>query len=129
MAVQDKYGKLIDYAQKAGVQGLSVKETNNVLHIDGSAPAYVKDQMWNIYNQIDPDMRSGDLVLNIHTTDSTAANSSAKEEIYEVRSGDSLSKIASRYPGMTWNKIMDANKDQIKDPNRIYPGQKIRIPL
>ncbi|MCD8081607.1 MAG: LysM peptidoglycan-binding domain-containing protein [Bacteroides sp.] len=128
MAVQDKYGKLIDYARQAGVQGLSIKEENNVLHIDGSAPTSVKDQMWNIYNQIDPEMRSGDLVLNIHTTDANTASNS-KEEVYEVRSGDSLSKIAARYPGMTWNKIMEANKDQIKDPNRIYPGQKIRIPL
>jgi uncharacterized protein YgiM (DUF1202 family) len=37
-----------------------------VLYIDGVAPnGQVKDQLWNVYNQIDPDYRSGDLVLDV----------------------------------------------------------------
>ena len=44
--------------------------------------------------------------------------------------GDSLSKIAQRAygDGNKWSKIYEANKDVIKDPDLIYPGQSLRIP-
>ena len=44
--------------------------------------------------------------------------------------GDSLSKIAKRFYGdaQQWRKIFEANKDQIKNPDLIYPGQTFRIP-
>ena len=122
MALQDKYSKLIAYAQSANVSNLSVVDNGDVLNISGTASQSVNDQLWDIYNQIDPDMSSGDLVLSIDVVPGS-------EEIYEIKSGDSLSKIAAKYPGMTWQKIFDANKDTIKDPNMIYPGQKINIPV
>ena len=54
-----------------------------------------------------------------------------KAEIYEIVSGDTLGGIAKRYygSGSKYMKIFEANKDIISDPNKIYPGQKIRIPL
>jgi nucleoid-associated protein YgaU len=50
--------------------------------------------------------------------------------IYTVVSGDSLSKIAKREYGKAslWPRIFEANKDQIKNPDLIHPGQKLRIP-
>jgi len=122
MALQDKYSKLIAYAKSANVSNLSVVDNGDVLNISGKATQSVNDQLWDIYNQIDPDMSSGDLVLSIDVVPGS-------EEIYEIKSGDSLSKIAGKYPGMTWQKIFEANKDTIKDPNLIYPGQKIKIPV
>ena len=49
---------------------------------------------------------------------------------YVVAKGDSLSKIAQRAygDGRKWRKIYEANKDIIKDPDLIYPGQSLRIP-
>lgn len=49
---------------------------------------------------------------------------------YTIKSGDSLSKIAKEFYGNAgdWRKIFEANKDKIKDPNMIFPGQKIIIP-
>lgn len=49
---------------------------------------------------------------------------------YVVQSGDSLSKIARQFYGNAneWQKIYQANKDAIKNPDLIYPGQKIIIP-
>jgi nucleoid-associated protein YgaU len=49
---------------------------------------------------------------------------------YVIQSGDSLSKIARQFYGNAndWQKIYQANKDKIKDPNMIHPGQKIIIP-
>ena len=57
-------------------------------------------------------------------------SSSTATKIYEVKSGDSLSKIAKAEYGdaNAWPKIFEANKDILKDPNKIYPGQKLKIP-
>lgn len=86
MSLQDKYKQLIDAANAGGVSNMQVREENNVLHIDGSAPdGATKDKLWNIYNQIDPDYRAGDLIMNVDvaasagtkakvTTDSTNLN-------------------------------------------------------
>jgi uncharacterized protein YgiM (DUF1202 family) len=77
MALQEKYKELIDTAKNAGVQNLQVSEQNNVLHITGDAPnAQTKDNLWNIYNKIDPDFRAGDLVLDVNTN--VAAGTKAK---------------------------------------------------
>ncbi len=52
-------------------------------------------------------------------------------EYYVIESGDSLSKIAKKYyqNAMEYPRIFEANREVIQDPNLIYPGQKIRIPL
>ncbi len=121
MSLKDKYAKLVQYAQASNVENLSVVEQDNVLYVNGLATSPVKERIWALYDEIDPDMRSGDLVLKIDVI-------SGGEETYEVKSGDSLSKIAKKYPGMTWQKIYEANRDQIKDPNIIHPGQKLVIP-
>jgi uncharacterized protein YidB (DUF937 family) len=53
-----------------------------------------------------------------------------QQETYTVAKGDSLSKIAKKVYGDAnqWKKIFEANKDQIKDPDLIQPGWKLRIP-
>ena len=49
---------------------------------------------------------------------------------YTVKAGDSLSRIAKEFYGNAndWQKIYQANKNRIKDPNVIHPGQKLIIP-
>ena len=67
MALQDKYQALIDAANAAGVSNLAVREQDGVLYIDGDAPSgAAKDQLWDVYNQIDPNYASGDLILNVN---------------------------------------------------------------
>jgi len=69
MALQDKYASLVSAAQSNGASNLQVREQDNVLYIDGEVPTgEVKDQLWNEYDKIDPDYRSGDLVLNINVS-------------------------------------------------------------
>ncbi len=69
MALQDKYKELTDAATAARVSDLQVREQDNVLYIDGTAATGpIKDQLWAVYDKIDPNFTSGDLVLNVNVS-------------------------------------------------------------
>jgi uncharacterized protein YgiM (DUF1202 family) len=69
MALQDKYQELLNTAKTVGIANLQVREQDNVLYIDGEAPTgTAKDNLWNIYGKLDPDFRSGDVVMNINVS-------------------------------------------------------------
>lgn len=57
-------------------------------------------------------------------------NEPEQTNFYTVRSGDTLSKIAKEYYGdaMKYPVIFEANKPMLSDPDKIYPGQTLRIP-
>jgi nucleoid-associated protein YgaU len=61
----------------------------------------------------------------------SAPPATEKVEYYEIVSGDTLSAIAKRYYGKAseYPRIFEANREIIKDPDLIFVGQKIRIPL
>ena len=123
MALKDKYSEVVNAANAAGVTNLQVREQDNVLYIDGVAPSEdVKQKLWNIYGKIDPDYRAADMVMNI-----TVSNSNGGTKEYTVVKGDSLSKIGKQL-GVKWRDIYEANKDQIKNPDHIEPGWKLKIP-
>ncbi|MBU0495224.1 MAG: LysM peptidoglycan-binding domain-containing protein [Chloroflexi bacterium] len=58
------------------------------------------------------------------------ADAAPEPRIYVVQRGDYLEKIAKELYGdwQRWKDIYEANRDQIKDPNLIQPGQELRIP-
>jgi nucleoid-associated protein YgaU len=64
------------------------------------------------------------------TPAAAAAANDPYTQTYVVQSGDTLSKIAQKYYGdaSLYPKIFQANRDQLSDPNKISPGQKLRIP-
>lgn len=124
MSVQEKYQTLLEMANQNGTS-YTLSEADGVLHVDGTAPsAEAKQQLWDEYNRIDPDYRGGDLALNIN---SGGADAGGGGNSYTVEAGDSLSKIGQKY-GISWKAIYDANRDTIKDPDMIHPGQEIKIP-
>jgi nucleoid-associated protein YgaU len=121
MSLQEKYQSLIDLANSSGISGLNVTEGEGFIKIEGSASsAEAKQALWDEYGRIDPDYRSGDLVLDVSAPEA-AANT------YTVQSGDNLSKIGSKY-GVSWQKIFEANRDKLNDPDKIFPGQELNIP-
>ena len=123
MALKEKYTEVINLAEQSGVSDLKINEQNNVLYVSGTAASDdVKQKIWSAYQRIDPDMRAGDMVLDIQVTENP------NQQTYTVKSGDSLSKIAGNYPGITWQEIFQANKDQISNPDLIHPGQVLKIP-
>ncbi len=64
------------------------------------------------------------------TPSEPTSGTSGSEQSYTVVAGDSLSRIAKRFYGDAnkWPRIHEANRDQIKNPDLIHPGQKLRIP-
>jgi nucleoid-associated protein YgaU len=62
--------------------------------------------------------------------DASSPAASVDTHLYVVVKGDSLSKIATGQYGnaQKWRRIYEANRDLIKDPDLIYPGQQLRIP-
>ncbi len=93
MALQDKYKELTDAAAASGVTNLQVRVQDNVLYIDGEATGEVKQQLWDMYEKIDPDYASGDLMLNINSVAGVAEGSKLKvttnNSNLNIRSGPS----------------------------------------
>ena len=131
MAVREKYQSLIDLANQSGVSNLQVTEEGDVLHVTGYAPSEdVKNKVWEEYGRIDPEARSGDLVLNLEVGGAGwgEGGGGGGGETYTVKSGDTLSEIGQQH-GVAWREIYEANKDVIGDnPDKIRPGQTLRIP-
>jgi nucleoid-associated protein YgaU len=70
-------------------------------------------------------------VAEVRSDNVVAPAATDKVEYYEIVSGDTLSAIAQKYYGKAsaYPRIFEANREVIKDPDKIYVGQKIRIPL
>ena len=64
MALQDtKYKALVDAATAQGVSNLLVREQDGVLYIDGTtASSAAKQELWDLYETLNPDFRDSDLV-------------------------------------------------------------------
>jgi nucleoid-associated protein YgaU len=130
MALMEKYQSLIGLAQQLGISGLDTREENGVLYLDGVASsADAKQQLWDEYGRIDPEYRSGEVVMNVSAPEGSESTggSGSSGSTYTVQSGDTLSKIGSRY-GVSWQKIFDANRDKLDNPDKIFPGQELSIP-
>ncbi len=132
MSVTEKYQSLVDMAKQLGVSSLDVRESDGVLKIDGVAgSAQAKQQLWDEYGRLDPDYRSGDLVMNVSAPEGDAGSSSSGGSgggsTYTVKSGDTLGKIGSNH-GVSWQKIFEANRDKLDDPDKIQVGQELTIP-
>ena len=124
-ALKQKYQPVIDLAAKRGVAWKNVHIENEKLLIRGAAPNdAIKNEVWTAIKAVDPVY--ADLTADI-TIDAALK---VPETIYAVVPGDTLSKIAKHYYGDAnkYMKIFEANKDQLKDPNMIQVGQKLRIP-
>ena len=123
--LKKKYQPVLDYGQKRGVSWKNVHIENDKLLIRGDAPNQaIKNEVWNQIKAVDA--AHADMAADIGVD----AALPVPAKIHEVVSGDTLSKIAKKYYGDAgkYMKIFDANKDQLKDPDKIQVGQKLKIP-
>lgn len=107
MALQDKYQAITHAANAGGVTDLLVREQDGVLYIDGTAPnGAVKDQLWDVYGQVDPNFTSGDLILNINV-----AIDAAVTQVKVVTESSNLN--IRKGPGTDQPIVGKAAKDEI----------------
>jgi len=107
MALQDKYQAITNAALQAGISDLQVREQSGVLYIDGTAPSgAVKDQLWDIYVQIDPNFTGGDLILDVKV----AANANVTRARVTT---DSSNLNIRKGPGTDQPIVGKAAKDEV----------------
>jgi nucleoid-associated protein YgaU len=129
MSLRDKYAYAIQTA-KGKFDG-SAQEKDGKLHWVGSVKTEEeKNEIWTAIKTI-PDWRN-DIVADIQVTGvkEMAAALGASAKTYTVKAGDTLSAIAKSQLGNAnaYMKIFEANKDQLSDPDKIKPGQVLKLP-
>lgn len=112
-------------ANNPGIDGLGVAFKDGIVSLTGKAiSAEAMEKAVLIAGNVQG-------VKEVNTSNLSAPEQQAKVEYYTVAKGDTLSGIAKKILGnaMEYPKIFEANREVIKDPDLIYPGQKIRIPV
>ena len=107
-----------------GIEGLKVEFADGTVRLSGTASsAEAKEKAVLMAGNV-----AGVEAVNIDGLQGPAAE--GQVEYYVIESGDTLSGIAKQFYGnaMDYPKIFEANREVIKDPDLIFPGQKIRIP-
>ena len=123
MGLRDTYAYAIQTA-KGKFHG-NAEERDGKLHWKGTvATEAEKNEIWTAIKTI-PSWQN-DIVADIQVTGGPAAAA----KTYTVQAGDTLSKIAKEHLGNagSYMKIFELNKDQLSDPDKIKPGQVLRLP-
>jgi nucleoid-associated protein YgaU len=126
MGLRDTYAYAISVA-KGKFDG-SAQERDGKLHFVGSVKTEEeKNALWNAIKTI-PTWQN-DIVADIKVSGGGAPGAAA-ERSYTVKAGDTLSKIAKEHLGdaNAYMKIFNANKDKLSDPDKIQPGQVLKLP-
>jgi nucleoid-associated protein YgaU len=126
MGLRDKYADAVQTAKNVRMQG-SADERDGKLYFHGTVATQDEaNKIWDAIKTI-PDWRT-EIVADIKATGAPAAQT--QERTYTVKSGDTLSKIAKEMLGNAnaYMEIFEANRDQLHDPNKIQPGQVLKIP-
>jgi nucleoid-associated protein YgaU len=129
MGLRDTYAHAIQTA-KGKFQG-NAEERDGKLHFKGTvATEAEKNEIWTAIKTI-PTWQK-DVVADIQVTGGAGARSTAPApaKTYTVKAGDTLSAIAKEHLGSAgaYMKIFELNKDQLTDPDKIKPGQVLRLP-
>jgi len=133
MTLREKYNHAIQTAKGCRMEG-SADERDGKLHFHGTVKNQEEsNKIWDAIKTV-PDWRNdviGDIKVAAGATGGGAASAAgAGATSYTVKSGDTLSKIAKDHLGdaNAYNAIFEANRDQLSDPDKIKPGQVLKIP-
>ena len=124
MSVKDKYQPVLDLGEKLNIKEGKVSVDDGILKIKGRVQTqYEKDVLWDKIKEIAVPDRA-DILANIIVDDTSVYHR------HEVKSGESLSKIARHYYGdaMKYPQICEANRDILDNPDMIHPGQVLVLP-
>ncbi len=119
---------LEDYVNKLGlnVKNLDIRYDNGTAYVEGTVPTEAdREKVILAVGNVDG-VAKVDEELDVESEAKTADNA----EFHTVQSGDTLWKISERVygDGNRYMEIFEANKPMLSDPDKIYPGQVLRIP-
>jgi nucleoid-associated protein YgaU len=126
MSLQGTYAYAIGKTKEFKMDG-TVEERDGKLYIKGRVQSQDDaNKIWDAIKTI-PTWRN-EVVADIQATGGGAAGGG--QQTYTVKAGDTLSKIAKEHLGNAnaYMDIFNANKDQLSDPDKIKPGQVLKIP-
>jgi nucleoid-associated protein YgaU len=127
--LRDKYVNAIQTAKNFRMDG-SAQEREGKLHFTGTVTSDAeKNAIWDAIKAV-PDWRT-DVIADIKVAPKPGVAAPVSSmKTYTVRPGDTLSKIAREFLGdpNEYMRIFEANKDQLTDPDKIQPGQVLKIP-
>jgi len=126
--LKTKYAPALHKIEELGVSLQNLHVQDNKLFIKGAAPSEAaKGEVWTAIKSVDKTF--ADLTADI-TIDPNLPQPKPKEQSYTVQSGDTLAKISKQFYGdaNSYMKIFEANKDTLSDPDKIKPGQVLKIP-
>ena len=127
MDMRTKYDKAIQVAKSLRMEG-SAQERDGKLYFNGTVKSEdERNQIWNALKTVS-DWKS-DIIADIKVV-APPPGTAAAAKTYTVQSGDTLGKIAKAQLGNAgdYMKIFEANRDQLSDPDKIRPGQVLKIP-
>jgi nucleoid-associated protein YgaU len=110
------------------VDGLDIQIHDDTATVHGQAHSQAeREKIVLMVGNIDGIAHVDDRLAVLELAANTTA---ARSEFYTVKSGDTLSKIAKHYYGDAnkYPQIFEANQPMLSDPDKIYPGQMLRIP-
>jgi len=132
-SLKKKYQSVLDAMYEHKVQVKSVQVENGKLVVRGDAPsADVKNKIWDRIKAVDAN--HADLTADITVAPGVGGPSSTSAptggSTYTVKQGDTLSRISKQYYGDAnkYMRIFEANRDKLKDPDKIQVGQVLAIP-
>ncbi len=130
MTLRDKYNQAIQVAKGFRMDG-SADEREGKLHFQGTVHSEdEKNKIWDAIKSVPSWQQEVVADIKVAPAPAGAAQAAPPQTTYTVKPGDTLSKIAQETLGAA-NKYMDIfnlNKDQLDDPNKIKPGQVLKIP-
>lgn len=127
MSLRDKYSHGILTAKNLRMEG-GAEERDGKLHFRGTVGSEAEaNEIWTALKTV-PDWKN-DIVADIKVSPKAGAAGGAAKT-YTVKAGDTLSGIAKSElgDGTAYMKIFNANKDVLSDPDKIQPGQVLKIP-
>lgn len=131
--LKTKYQSVLNCMSELGVQLQNLHVQDNKLVIRGHAKTNRdSNKVWDQIKLVDKNYQQ-DLMAEItYAAEAAAAVAPLGSQVrrYTVKAGDTLSKIAKEHYGNAsdFTMIFEANRDTLKDPNKIFPGQVLIIP-
>ena len=136
--LKQKYQSVVSSMQQNQVRLENLNMQGDKLFMRAEAPSQdAKNKVWDQIKLVDATY--SDLIADITVNEAAApkaqaagatSNAGTNARTYTVKPGDSLSKISREFYGDAnkYQKIFEANRDKLSDPNKVQPGQELVIP-